>query len=107
MLGQASLLGTFLSCLAEKDYRADSLIQALFRSPAPLLDEVIIIGTLASFPLCFGPGLASCAVADFGRNCGTSQPFAPNGGCIRYDECPDLLPLTDVVWRATWYKLMN
>jgi hypothetical protein len=94
MLGQAGFLGALLSREAEKNNRADSLIQALFRGTTPLLDQVVVVGALASFPFRLGHRLASRAACRFGGYCSTRRKRAPGGGCIRRSECPDLSTIT-------------
>jgi hypothetical protein len=64
-LSQAGFLGTRAWRDAEKDTRANPLIQALFRRVTPLLDQVVMIGALPSFSFRFGYGLACCATRRF------------------------------------------
>src|SRR5579885_1999647 len=65
MLRQTRFIGAFLGRLAEKDHGSYPFVQALFWSTAPLLDQVVIVSALPSFPLRFGHGLASCATRRF------------------------------------------
>lgn len=88
-LGQAGFLSPFLCCLSEQYEEANPFIQTLFGGAIPLLDQVVIIGALASFSFRLGHGLL-CHLPLLEAIVTQDGSGVPGVACIGHDECPDM-----------------